>query len=412
MKRIRILFCVVTVLFFLINCFGQEIDEATFLQDYRPPDYTFTALSLFPELFQSYSSTSTFDRSRFRIGSSVSYQTNSMLGKNNTNTNLFGGLTYSFAKNNDLLVPNDNFIGLNAFFFSDRYHYVSEPFFLKASFEGSSNLNLFTELEDDGFVYSNDWSVPLGIGVGRPMDVTDAWHSLSFNDELKKRGIDPSIEDQKSFADFIYNTKRTRVKDFRYDRIFELEQLYSFLAENSDLTLSPIQSAVLADIWQYEAFQRRLSGYRATFSLRPGYNFGRLEASNSYSVWYLGGELDLEYFRPINKHWQFNIQLLTQYNSFIRTDQFPWRIFLRPNVNYFISSRTFLTIRIDQSIQQQKIILQNESFYSSQVTVEFSHFFNPSLVFNIRFFTGRYQREDFDPTWDESFNFGIIYRIL
>lgn len=383
-------------------------DRGAFLRSYIPPDYSFTTCNFSPRLNQSLSENSFSERSRINASLGIAINYNSMVGKNNLDGFFNSSSSYNYNKSNGNLPESDNvfqFINSGELI---RDHYLKEPFFIRTGLRISSNLKHFTQKEFKQDI-SSFISIPIGFGIGRPLNITDAWHSMSIQNDLEKRGLNLGIEDQKAFSDFIYTTKRTRVKDGRLKRIFELEQVYNYLEQNSSEELSPLNAALISDSWSFEAFRTRRSGGRLSAVVVPYWNVQKSEGEEDINEIVFGGELVGEYFYVINEDWQFDNVLTLIVGPKRELFGFDLRATFQPALSWYYNARTFFSTGLILDYLDRDFDADNKSF-GTGFDFSFNYYFSPSLAMTANVLFTRLKQGE-NKSWSEQAGFGFNYRI-
>ncbi len=240
-----------------------QIDDYN-IADYVTPDYTFQSLEINPSLvFRK----GFLDQTTFDVDSRLSYFREKLTRKNIT-TNEFS-LFVDYLKTKSISDTTQRFNMLGDYYGKNQFFYKPKRF-ITLDLDGT--LQYFESKSDETFYLG---SATLNLkphwGMGRVERITDAWHTKEILKALRKKGLlknEPTTEQLEALAIEITRIKTTRVIDFRFDQIYELEQLAALL-HTDDLidTESFSFFATLNDAWLYESYIRRRSG--SSFQIGP-----------------------------------------------------------------------------------------------------------------------------------------------
>lgn len=164
-------------------------------------------------------------------------------------------------------------------------------------------------------------SVPLSLGWGRIERVEDARLAVYILDDLNKAGKigrELTNDEITQFASLISEIKNKRFFDSREQKIYELQQMDSFLVSNK-IVVSPdiTYFSLMNDNWDYSSEPIRESGFKVNIGISPSYSnnndvFHNNNDSSQYRKEktensYFNGIMDIEYEKPLNLFWQLSV---------------------------------------------------------------------------------------------------------
>lgn len=302
-------------LFLLLLCYGfitAQID-AYDISSYVTPDFSYSALSLSPSIsgnsgssnqkrFEARARSSFFHQkySRQRISElNFSFTTENersqSISDTTRNWSTFGSLAYN-----------------NNFFYKDRR-------FITLDGEGEFFHIDVKDTETEGFIAYSNLSLKPHWGMGRIELVTDAWHATAILTALKDKGLltaEPDLKQIEALAQAVTAIKNNRVLDFRFERIYEMEQLAAYLGESGYVETDKFAFfAALNDAWLFEGFRNRRSG--STWQIGPTGKALNARTSTALIVVSAPGA------RPSNtKNWTLEYGLETIYEKYIPKGNF------------------------------------------------------------------------------------------
>ncbi len=300
---------------------------------------------------------------------------------------------------------NDKDFDMSPFlFYSGTFReYLGGKFFLEQdltfNYRNSFNRSNQEDIDDAGEVtYINKQqqtstnigaSIPILAGWGRIERVEDARLAVYILDDLNKAGKltrEVTQEDIHQLSIKISEVQNERMFDSREKKIWELEQINSFLLEKGLIDSEDIvYFTLLNDNWDYSAGPVRESGFRVSGGISPEIEFYKTAESadeeyppanttsteSSLLDRELGGKLlaRLSYEKPLNLYWQFS--LLNEFGvskSFrkVITDNPPtpentdkedvFRIenYFSLVFGYFPNSRTSMELLVSESVYFDK----------------------------------------------------------
>ncbi len=324
------------LLAFLFSIGNLNAQSDTFdLADYRLPDFNFKSLDLNAE---------------FKNSTSFNHLSNSTNIPNSSNSRIlgFGSLNYNSIQNDRIWQRNTSIfgsflIGTNDFqnsnyrrdlnissninFNQQNRKYIRKNFFREINYDFQSSLSWreIFEFQLGGnsnklksYIIDHSIVIPIKLGKGRLEQVTDARQAIFILERLKKEGRlkrSANKEDIKAFAEIISKLNYRRYFDFRLRKIYELEQLDSFLQNNNLISNTDIKYfAHLNDMWNYGGDQIRFSGNRISLVYYPGYK-NRIYKSDfpfndyNFNVFSSTGGLEYSAQKPINLYWHNEFEM-------------------------------------------------------------------------------------------------------
>lgn len=404
--------------FLLLHFYNIAQSDTIDLQSYRPPDFTFKSLVVYPDLKQTFTNAQDFKRTTFKMGAIGNYLVQKMEGKNTSEFNVLIDTDYSYSKLGDsTAVPNNLFsTTVNADYSLD--HYFQEPAFVRFGVKYRSNVNRIKGVNENSS-WSNNLTVPFGFGYGRPFDITDAWLAETIVEDLERNGFDVNRQNLQSLADTIYLTKRKRVKDPRLQYIEQLNTIYEHFEAERLKDLTPIAAALIYDSFRFEAFIRRQSGWRVYAGIAPGLIWDTNSSLDPVWEYELGLEsfLAFDYYLPINKDWQVDSEFLaTMRSAALANNNVALDIDWYSTVGWYVSQRTFLFASILFDYLDNLNEINPIKTVGVGTGVSLQYYFSPSLALQTStYFRNTWQitsAETAAKNINQNFNFSLVYRIL
>lgn len=237
-------------------------------------------------------------------------------------------------------------------------------------------------------------SVPLRLGKGRIELVNDAWHLNAIVNQLNKNGILGNLPNQKvlfEFANKLGQIKNKRVLDFRFENIFEIEQVTTLFKEIG-YEMTPAFFAQFIDAYRYESFINRYAGSSFSFGLTPFLDYNN--NTGDYRYYSLFADIKYEYFKPIKVKYQLdysmslgigigddNVGAIPLNPTFLNNGEFALRMDATIVWGYFPNSR--INFRIGSDISNFYNIDLKENTFSLYGRTEFNYFFAPQFKMQI-----------------------------
>lgn len=229
-------------------------------------------------------------------------------------------------------------------------------------------------------------SIPILLGWGRIERVEDARLAVYILDDLNKAGKlarEVTREDIHELSIRISEVQNERMFDSREKKIWELEQINSFLLEKGLIVSEDIvYFTLLNDNWDYSAGPVRESGFRISGGISPEIDYYKRadtedeeyplsDSTYSYESSLmerdLGGRLltRLSYEKPLNLYWQlslsneFGVSKLFRKSTYDyppfpedtdKGDVFSIENLLNFSIGYFPNSRTDMRLNISESV--------------------------------------------------------------
>jgi len=397
------------LLLFIFLKFSFSLDaqvEDYDISEFETPDYVFKSLLIVPDVSFLTRNYEDFQNGKtiFDLGTSLDFNgfryTRNRIG--NTSARLT--LNYDYDKYDDhskhvLVFPN---VSLS----TEQYFYQEEKRFFKLDgrLYGFIVSN-FGEPNSPNTAYVDQRDLSLSaspkFGVGRYEIVNNAWHTRQILDILNKEGLllkDPTHSEITELAEEITKLKNQRVIDFRFDRIFEYEQVVGEFISRGLVDPTDYRFfALFQDAWRYELFIQRRHG--STFALGPrsevNYDW-REGISKSYGVeqWH-ALELAYEKYHAMGP-WQLDGTISADggYYTYDETDIGPsgnefkseldWK-YLRLNANaslgHFLNSRTFWNVSL--SAFRIQYFDDDRNYLRANLSGQFRYFVSPRLRYSL-----------------------------
>lgn len=243
--------------------------DAYDISTYITPDFSYQALEVTPSL--SFNKDLGGDKITTIFGD-ISYFQRSLSRKRISETIINSNFVYRKTSNENERIeePTSNWSSRIRIRNNNQFYYKKKRFF---SLNSSGFLSQGGGSTSDHFGYTS-LSVSPGWGLGRAEIVTDAWHAKSIIQALQNKGLikaEISKVQLEEFAQVITRIKNSRVIDFRFEDIYELEQLAAYLGDREYLDTDNFTFfATLNDAWLFEGFRSRKSG--STWQIGPVLN--------------------------------------------------------------------------------------------------------------------------------------------
>jgi len=353
--------------------------SSEFLKSYTPPNFAFKYWRLSPNIRKSGSKTEDFERSQFNIGVNNNFLFYQQADKMNTRLSVNTNNNYRKGKANDVANGNDNFVSINGFVDFQNDLYFREKLFLGTGL--IQNGFFVREIIDDWESSSeNNLFLDLGIGFGRPYDVTGAWRAQTFFNDLECNGLAVDHSYLTELSDLLTLQRNRRIMDSRLLRIQNQTDLYNFLIDNNITEFSPLSVSVINDSYRFETFTTRRRGLRLFGGLRPGVISEGMRTESSReneNRYYLSPIIELAYYLPISEDWQLNTQTVGVYKSLVNQDDFS---------NYEIGSSVSLSWLPNQRIRSTTSLnylgrwQDDFKFRSVGLSYALEYYFSPRFV--------------------------------
>jgi hypothetical protein len=210
---------------------------------------------------------------------------------------------------------------INRTYFNNSFFFETDVLF-SADYMASK-----TNYESDG-TDINSWSsniyleIPLMIGKGRIEQIQDARLAVYILEDLLKTGRlarEPEKEEILEFAALISKLQNQRYFDYRLHRIYEIEQVDSFLQAKSLATQPDARYfTAVYDNWDYSGGPVRESGNRVSTGIVPLFQHERYNPTNSSDYANVSGGVRflVNYLsaKPLNLKWQRDWEVEASYS--------------------------------------------------------------------------------------------------
>ena len=254
------------------------------ISSYITPDYSYQALTLSPSI----SASNGFSNQK-RLDSSLRSSFLSQKYSRKRISEINFDIIADNRRDKSVSDTTNNLSVSGSLEYSNRFFYKEKRFFTLDG-EGGFLYLRFKDIEGSEYLSFSDINVKPHWGIGRVELVTDAWHANAIIDALKEKGLlnaQLSSKQIEALAQAITAIKNTRVLDFRYERIYELEQIANYLGENGIVATDNFSFfATLNDAWIFEGFRNRRSG--STWQIGPTGEI--LHALTSVSLFNINGQ--------------------------------------------------------------------------------------------------------------------------
>ncbi len=247
------------------------------------------------------------------------------------------GLTPEFSKNitNDTTTDKDFYMSSNMNVMSNNRFYYKNQFFFESDIFFYGNImkrNTDTESSDTHSEGNRTYiaiQLPLLVGKGRIEQVQDARLAIYILEELQKEGRISRVPDEEEILEFtalISKIKSERFFDSRIKKMYEIEQVDSFLQARDIATLPDARYfTTVYDNWNYASGPFRESGKRISTGIVPVFSYEisydkiddpyygvfkqkdrNISCGMKFQVIYTSA-------KPVNLHWQRNWSLNASY---------------------------------------------------------------------------------------------------
>lgn len=353
--------------------------------------------------------------------------------------------SYNFSKRNqddqlsyrnERVNPSFALSSVNRKYFNERgFGEINANFYIY--YRGSSFLTrqlppyTVSETEQENTQTRLVFHLPLKIGKGRIEPVQDARQAVYIFDELARLARvseEKSDEEILELARLISRIRNERFFDTRHKRIYELQQLDSFLLVNNHIIeYDATYFATLADYWAYGNAPERHSGSRISMVLVPGYayseSFYLYEVNDEEALVYrernkirkpgfvIYGGVEYQREKPINLAWQNSLEanahlgLLSQKQKTLldetSTTHPHMHLVLHHTFGYFPNTRTHMTFGYSARYVHFFDGTEDENEYGFRVGPRFEagYYFSPQLRISMSaaaYYSWQDSQSDFD----------------
>ncbi len=260
--------------------------------------------------------------------------------------------------------------------------------------------------------YNNE--ITIGLGAGRIDNFSDTYHANNIIKLLKKRGFNIRPFDTLEFKNFvnkISEIKNNRIPDFRFKKIYETEQLLTYLHSVDFFEVTDfVFLSHLLDVWNYE---RQFVEFGSRFELSYINRwFNNDNYFDNYTIITHKVEFNYTYFTPLFTELIFKLsnslsgEILTNADTEDEASQ-NIRFEQLGSLEYLFSSR----FSIENSIQTNWYLYNEVNFGRNSFPSIFTYnlslywFFSPFSTLNINF----QQRLSFN---DDDLDFGTNYSVF
>jgi hypothetical protein len=345
------------------------------------------------------------------------------------NSNItFSPLYYNYQKSEDTMItrinktynPSINYNGNHSYYFVKKF-FVEADLNLNYQYNNYKSEITGVPMEDKTTSTNSHFfvSVPIMVGRGRIERVEDARLAVYILSDLKKAGkIDTDLtkDEITQFATFISELKNERFFDDREKKIYELQQMDSFLVSHNIVKSPDITCfSLMNDNWDYAAGPIRKSGFKVDMGVSPSYSDNNLVIhDNIDSTMYhkdkietshFNGTVTIEYEKPLNLFWQLSvtemvsagkrrINITSADYNFIgtsKTNNWNLRNYLNAFLNYYPNSRTEMSLgtSLTYNLSNYKDLNatpdMDDSYYNSLneiVSLNISYYISPRVRFS------------------------------
>ncbi len=370
------------------------------IADYLYPDVQRKTLMLRPIVdFNSSSSSinggsvSDFDGSIDLLGSDFM---NSRKRQLRLSYNLELGFT-ARSNNNPSLLNQDGLYGGASATLTNRFFFKPKRFFeidLSGSFGYDNFFRQFTTAVNRNEITA-DITIAPKIGFGRLEFVTDAWHAVTILEELQAAGClskDLDHAEITLLAKKISELQNYRDVDFRLERIYEFEQLATYLVSEGYMDAANYKSfAILKDAYDFEGFVTRENGQQFTAGLLLTYDYldenfsaPRTQLSNT-----IAALVAYERNKAISVDWQFEqryeLQAGIRRFSPLTTEIVDQSNFIHLSsthtLGYFLSQRTNFELDLNLRYDLFDINIQSTNNLTIWLSPKYNYYLSPQLRF-------------------------------
>lgn len=422
MKAIQLFLTTLVVILISSISYGQSDNNnespdksiTDFIRDYQPPNYSYTRLSLSPSFGESSNNTNLLSKSQFNLNLTSFLDFRQQRDKSNTTVRGFLDERFQKGQTDDIQTGGTNFIKHSLQLVGQHDYYFKEKLFLGIGVETYGNA-VRSLIDDWDFDQSNNSSIVLGVGFGRPFTVNRAWMANSIFNDLECNGIAVDRSHVQGFADLLAMQQNRRIFDNRLDGIKRQTEVFNFLQENEVAEFTPFSAAVIGDSYGFENFRDRQSGYRLYGGVKPGVDFDvfRTEDNESKTTEYsIVPFIQFDYFLPISEDWQFDASTFFSAKSLLNED-----VFNRSQARAQLSLAWLPNFRIRSSLNLLYAGNFSEVYNFNGVNLGYSldYYFSPRLVANFDAVVGKNWSgipNEIQESFSQRITFGINYFLL
>jgi hypothetical protein len=276
----------------------------------------------------------------FRGGLQIGYQLDRNSRKFQSYQNFSVSMNPSFRShiiedtldNSDFIInPGVNLISVNRIYLTNKF-FIEPDASISGSLESSTEDDRASASIDKDYNTILDFELRLLTGFGRIEPVEDARLAVYILEDLYKAGRIarmPNNDEIVEFATLISQLKNERFFDYRIHKMYEIEQVDSFLQAKGLVSNADAKYfTTVNDNWDYAGGPERNTGGRISFGIVPKYilNFYNhtidYDYAADYSYEYNSGGYDLSaiasyyYAKPLNLKWQINTLTSLSYGFF------------------------------------------------------------------------------------------------
>ena len=336
----------------------------------------------------------------------------------NEQENIFTG-SINISSNNKFYFENNRFWGINFNFHTSAILNSSKQNFINPD-------NIENKISSSDLSFSNLISTSFSIGKGRIEPVNDYIHAIYILNKLTEEGMASKNHEKKDIiklAKFIAQLKNKRFFDSRKKRIFELEQLDSFLNINHIISQNDIHYfTTLNDYWIYAGNQYRNEGKIFSFYLKPEFqpNKNILKEQDTisgifkYNNFNIAPGFNFTSSKNLNLYWQRNYWIDINYpffNYYTDTESiFESDFSDHINVNagfgylYYPNTRTSLNFNLSSGYG-----LNSDNFILFNTNSNISHSINFNLQISGYYYISPQFRLSFNGNLSDYYNLQFYY---
>lgn len=335
--------------------------------------------------------------SYFRYKNTASQQSNTYISLTNEPSSTFGL--------NDPFISSGDWTSTSLYLKHENFNYKNGLLLYYGPIlsSGISTQHIKNASKEDMTIKNRiiDVNIPIGIGLGRVEDVTDAWMAMRLASRLNQSGLlhkALSVKEMDGLSHQVSEIKRDRVYDFRLDRIFDITELDQYIRDNNWVNRYEAgYYTTLYDYYLYGTQSRRLSGTRTymgvDWTLKRSFNENP-RRFDYYNYYHSGIFIKHEQYRPVKLEHQLDFT----FKSFIGKTDYPvigkdkWYGYTSATLKwgYYPTTRTQFVTSIQGGIQYTKFTLASSPYaYQLLFKERILYYFSPRMALNFELLFGR-----------------------
>jgi hypothetical protein len=294
-------------------------------------------------------------------------------------------------------------------------YYLKRKLFLETDVDAAFNYNMrkdinqMTDPEDETkhSTMNSNISIPILVGWGRIERVEDARLAVYILDDLKKHNrLDKEISQEEiaNFAQFLSKLQNERFFDSRDKKIWEIQQIDSFMVANNLVTNNDaVFFTLINDNWDYASGPIRESGFRVSGGILNG--LSNYISEYAYS--------DTSMINDKSKETDYNIHFKAKL-VYEKPLNLYWQVFINDD---FESGPTFNNNKSKQSGSDEEISKSKDFNINNTINAGLEYYPNSrtdmSISFNLnndyyhRTNTSENANKDFDEEFTNNFSTGL-----